>query len=43
MRTTDDPVPPAPDHLVWLALRHYTVGPDAAAPGFEARLARENG
>ena len=43
MRTTDDPVPPAPDHPVWLALRSYTVGPDAVALGFEARLARENG
>lgn len=43
MRATDDPVPPAPDHPVWLALCHYTVGPDAAALGFEARLARENG
>jgi hypothetical protein len=43
MRKTADPVPPAPDHPVWLALRHYTVGPDDAALGFVDRLARENG
>ena len=31
------------DHPVWAALSHYTIGPDAAALPFAARLARENG
>jgi hypothetical protein len=42
MRTAD--VPPATSgHPVWLALQHYSVGPEDAAPDFIARLARENG
>lgn len=35
--------PPLPDHPVWNALSHYTVGPEDAALPFVARLARENG
>jgi len=30
-------------HPVWLALSHYSIGPDDAALSFAARLARENG
>ncbi len=43
MRKAEIPAPAAPDHPVWLALRHYTVGPDDAALDFIGRLARENG
>lgn len=32
-----------PDHPVWNALSHYTIGPDDAALSFAQRLARENG
>ena len=35
--------PLIPDHPVWHRLSHYTIGPEDAALGFAARLARENG
>ncbi len=37
------PVAPVADHPVWQALEHYEIGPQGAAFGFAARLARENG
>jgi hypothetical protein len=42
---SDPDVMPAsyPDHPVWIALSHYTIGPDDAALSFAQRLARENG
>src|SRR5690349_19351007 len=30
-------------HPVWLALSHYSIGPEGAALSFADRLARENG
>jgi hypothetical protein len=33
----------APDHPVWAALSHYSIGPLDADLSFSARLARENG
>jgi len=33
----------AHDHPIWVALRHYTIGPESAALTFADRLARENG
>jgi hypothetical protein len=32
-----------PDHPVWTALSHYSIGPEDAALPFAERLARENG
>lgn len=32
-----------PDHPIWSALSHYTIGPEDAALSFAERLARENG
>jgi hypothetical protein len=32
-----------PGHPVWIALSHYTIGPEDAALSFAQRLARENG
>lgn len=32
-----------PDHPIWSALSHYTIGPHDAALPFAERLARENG
>ncbi len=43
MRGSPDPLDVFPDHPVWRALSHYTVGPDDAALSFAARLGRENG
>jgi hypothetical protein len=33
----------AHDHPIWVALRHYSIGPEASALTFADRLARENG
>jgi hypothetical protein len=43
MRRGTPPQPARPDHLVWQRLSAFTIGPDAAALDFAARLARENG
>ena len=43
MRETDIPVAAYQDHPIWVALSHYSIGPEGAALTFTDRLARENG
>ena len=43
MRATNRQTASYHDHPIWVALTHYTIGPEAAALTFADRLARENG